>query len=100
MLEKSEAKDLLAFVFEGSRVETGIDLEEEWVFRAFLPIGGGEKNMSPFFGVNKLTGAVRDFPVASYPNLGEFARLFAIADAADKPSTPQEALKNLEEKRG
>lgn len=77
MLSKNEARDLLAFKYPNSKVETGVDLGRDWVFRIFLPIGGGEENMNPFMSVNKTTGATKDFSPASYPNLAELSRLFA-----------------------
>lgn len=80
MLSKSDARDLLEFKYEGVRVESGIDYENLWVFRAYLPIGGGEENMNPFLSVDKETGATRDFSVRACPNPVEIMRLFAIED--------------------
>lgn len=68
MLNKSEAKELLLFKFPGVRVESGIDYENLWVFRAFLPIGGGEENMNPFMSVEKETGVVSDFSITACPD--------------------------------
>lgn len=92
MLTKEDARDLLKFKYEGIRVESGIDLDTEWVFRAFLPIGGGEENMNPFLSVDKITGDVNDFSPAAYSDPMKLVRLFAVEDAQAKPSTPQEVL--------
>lgn len=90
MLSKSEAKDLLTFKYQGIRVEAGIDFEGAWVFRAFLPIGGGEENMNPFLAVDKTTGEVNDFSIAACEDPVELVRLFALAE--EKPTSPREAL--------
>ena len=80
MLTKDQARELLEFKFPGSKVESGIDLDDIWVFRAFLPIGGGEQNMNPFLSVEKETGAVNDFSVTAFPEPARLVRLFAIED--------------------
>lgn len=81
MLSKTDAKDLLTFKYEGCRVESGIDLGDIWVFRVFMPIGGGEQNMNPFMSVNKTDGSTKDFSIIGYSDPMELGRLFAIEDA-------------------
>lgn len=100
MLSKDEARDILIFKYEGIRVESGIDLDDRWVFRAFLPIGGGEENMNPFFSVEKATADVSDFSITAYENPMALMALFGNEDgdnALNKPLTPQEALIRGEE---
>lgn len=81
MLSKSDAKELLEFKYPGIRVESGIGFDDDfWVFRAFLPLGGGEENMNPFHSVNKVTGATNDFSVMSCGDPMRVMRLFAIED--------------------
>ena len=80
MLTKDEARQILEFKFPDVRVESGIDLGDIWVFRAFLPIGGGEENMNPFLSVEKETGAVNDFSVTAFPEPAKLVQLFAIED--------------------
>lgn len=80
MLTKDQARELLEFKFPGIRVESGIDLDDIWVFRAFLPIGGGEENMNPFLSVAKETGAVSDFSVTAFAEPMKLVQLFAIED--------------------
>lgn len=101
MLTKNEARELLNFKYQGVRVESGIDLDDVWVFRAYLPIGGGEENMNPFLSVDKSTGAVTDFSVTAYPDPMKLLTLFKMEDEArpEKPATPQAALAQRNERR-
>lgn len=93
MLDKTEAEELLTFKFPGIRVEAGVDYEDLWVFRAFMPIGGGEENMDPFISVHKETGNTNDFSVMACKNPVALMHLFAAEDGVQiltKPSTPQD----------
>lgn len=81
MLTKTEAENLLIFKYPDVRVESGIDLDDIWVFRAFLPLGGGEESMNPFLSVDKATGVSKDFSVTGYPDPLKLMRLFALEDA-------------------
>lgn len=79
MLTKDQARELLEFKFPGIRVESGIDLDDIWVFRAFLALGG-EENMNPFLSIAKETGAVSDFSVTAFAEPMKLVQLFAIED--------------------
>lgn len=102
MLTKEDAEAILVARYPDIRVEVGIDFEGDWLFRAFMPLGGGEENMNPFLTVDKVTGEDNDFSPMQCSDPLELARLFAIEDAAalsNKPATPQEALARANERR-
>mgnify|MGYP003409609434 CR=1 FL=1 len=102
MLSKTEAKEILIFKYPDIRVESGIDMDGLWVFRAFMPIGGDEENMNPFLSVDKTDGSVNDFSVFASSDPMEMMRLFAIEDGQavpKKPSTPQAALEKARKRR-
>lgn len=80
MLSKTEAKDLLIFKLPKVRVESGVSFEDLWIFRAFLPLGGGEENMNPFLSVDKETGSVKDFSVIGCSDPVKLMQLFEIED--------------------
>lgn len=80
MLSRTEAKDLLTFKYPGVRVESGVSFDDVWVFRAFLPLGGGEENMNPFLSVDKTTGETNDFSITASGDPVRLMNLFKMED--------------------
>jgi hypothetical protein len=80
MLSKTQASALLKFKFPGSIVESGIDFEDLWVFRIYLPIHEEEQGMNPFMSVDKKTGDVNDFSITACSNPVLLMTRFAVED--------------------